>query len=200
MVKTPTKLTFEEYLEYEDGTDNSYEVVDGELRLVPPERRLNRIIAKLLGRHLEAFVSIEQVELHGLELAVPTLPGMPLNRQPDLTVIRKEHIGQMDELGKAAITLEMRPPLFVAEVVSPYRNKSDDNYCRDYVEKVKQYGQRGIPEYWIIDPQAQLVTVLILKDSSYEKQEFQGDEQIVSATFSELKLTASQVLRLNSDS
>ena len=195
MVKTPAKLTFKEYLEYDDGTDNSYELLDGELQLVPPERRLNRIIAKLLGRQLEVFVSIEQVELHGLELAVPALPGMPLNRQPDLTIIRTEHITQMDELGKAAVTLEMRPPLFVAEVVSPYRNKSDDNYRRDYVEKVQQYGQRGIPEYWIIDPQEQLVTVLLLKNGGYEKQEFRGDSRIVSEAFPELKLTAVQVIR-----
>ena len=195
MVKTPTLLTFEEYLEYDDGTDSSYELVNGELRLVPPEREFNLFLAQLLGRYLEAFVTMRQVKLQGLELAVPTLPGMPLNRQPDLTVIRTEHIAQMEELGKAAITLEMRPPLFVAEIVSPYRSKGDDNYRRDYVEKVQQYGQRGIPEYWIIDPQAQLATVLVLKDGGYESQEFRGDDRIVSEVFPELNLTAAQVLQ-----
>ena len=195
MVKTPTLLTFEEYLEYDDGTDSSYELVDGVLRLVPPEREFNLFLAQLLGRYLEAFVTMRQVKLQGLELAVPTLPGMPLNRQPDLTVIRTEHIAQMEELGKAAITLEMRPPLFVAEIVSPYRGKGDDNYRRDYGEKVQQYGQRGIPEYWIIDPQAQLVTVLILKDGGYESQEFRGDDRIVSEAFPGLNLTAAQVVR-----
>ena len=195
MVKTPTLLTFEEYLEYDDGTDSSYELVNGELRLVPPEREFNLFLAQLLGRSLEAFVTMRQVKLQGLELAVPTLPGMPLNRQPDLTVIRTEHIAQMEELGKAAITLEMRPPLFVAEIVSPYRSKGDDNYRRDYVEKVQQYGQRGIPEYWIIDPQAQLATVLVLKDGGYESQEFRGDDRIVSEVFPELNLTAAQVLQ-----
>ena len=89
----------------------------------------------------------------------------------------------------------MRPPLLVAGIVSPYRNKSDDNYRRDYVDKVQQYQALGIPEYWIIDPQAKLVTVLVLKNGSYEKQEFRSNEQIVSETFPELKLTAAQVLQ-----
>lgn len=31
MTQTPVKLTFEEYLAYDDGTDNRYELVDGEL-------------------------------------------------------------------------------------------------------------------------------------------------------------------------
>jgi Uma2 family endonuclease len=37
MVQTPTKrLTFEEYLAYDDGTDNRYELVNGDLVLMPP--------------------------------------------------------------------------------------------------------------------------------------------------------------------
>ena len=31
------KLTFEEYLAYEDDTDNRYELIDGELVTLPPE-------------------------------------------------------------------------------------------------------------------------------------------------------------------
>ena len=36
MTQTPTlNLTFEEYLTYDDGTDNRYELVNGELVMVP---------------------------------------------------------------------------------------------------------------------------------------------------------------------
>ncbi|WP_333414801.1 hypothetical protein [Microcoleus sp. MOSTC5] len=31
------KLTFEEYLTYEDDTDNRYELIDGKLVTLPPE-------------------------------------------------------------------------------------------------------------------------------------------------------------------
>jgi len=41
MTYAPVKLTFEQYLEYDDGTDNRYELCDGDLRLMPPESELN---------------------------------------------------------------------------------------------------------------------------------------------------------------
>jgi Uma2 family endonuclease len=39
------KLTLEEYLAYDDGTDNRYELVDGELMEIPPETKRNNLIA-----------------------------------------------------------------------------------------------------------------------------------------------------------
>ena len=194
MTHTPVKLTFEQYLEYDDGTDNSYEVFDGELRPVPSESELNSWIAQYLGRKFETFVTMRQVKLQKLDLAVPVFPRMPINRQPDLTVVRPEHIQQMAKLGKMAITLDMPPPQLVVEVVSPYRNQKDENYQRDYIDKVHQYQERGIPEYWIVDPIAQLVTVLVLVNGSYQATEFSGNQRIVSRTFPELELTAEQVL------
>lgn len=194
MVTTSTLTTFREYLEYDDGTDNRYELIDGELVKVPPEPEFNLFIAQFLGRQLEAFVTMRQVKLQKLELAVPAFPGMPLNRQPDLTVIRTEHIQQMESLGKAAITMDMRPPLLVAEVVSPYRNRNDENFRRDYIDKVSQYQARGIPEYWIIDPTAQKVTVLLLIEGGYQATEFAGNQQIISGTFPELTVTVAQAL------
>ncbi len=37
MTQTPIKLSFEEYLGYDDGTDKRYELVNGELVVLPPE-------------------------------------------------------------------------------------------------------------------------------------------------------------------
>lgn len=190
MVKIPTKLTFAEYLEYEDGTDNHYELVNGELVKVPPESELNGWIATWLRDEFVQFIKRRLVRVNAYEIQVL---GNTQNRYPDLVVLRNEHL----ELTKKrqTITLEMPPPQLVAEVVSPYKNYNDENYRRDYVDKVEQYQARGIPEYWIIDPQQELVTVLLLKDGSYEKQEFRGDERIISEIFPELGLSAAQVVR-----
>jgi Uma2 family endonuclease len=47
MTQTPVKLTFEDYLTYDDGTDNRYELERGELikTEVPPKRN-NGILAE----------------------------------------------------------------------------------------------------------------------------------------------------------
>ena len=50
----PKKLTFEEYLNYEDDTDYRYELIDGELVTLAPESPENDLIARFL---LFVFVS-----------------------------------------------------------------------------------------------------------------------------------------------
>ena len=189
MVKTTSKLTFAEYLEYDDGTDYRYELFDGELVKLPPESGLNIEIALTLMFEFAKFINFMLLRNGNCELQVT---GNPQNRYPDLTVLRKEHLKLTKK--RCTITLEMPPPLFVAEVVSPYRNKQDDSYCRDYLEKVEQYAQRGIQEYWIIDPQEGVVTVLVLRDGNYEKKEFTNNQRISSPTFFQLNITASQLL------
>ncbi|NER25760.1 MAG: Uma2 family endonuclease, partial [Symploca sp. SIO1C2] len=70
----------------------------------------------------------------------------------------------------------------------------DENYQRDYIEKRAEYEQHGIPEYWIVDPIAQLVTVLVLVNGKYQATEFSGNQRIISRIFPQLELTAKQVL------
>ena len=189
MTHTPVKLTFEQYLEYDDGTDNLYELCDGELIKLPPESEENGWIVEWLRDEFVQSINRRLVKILPYELQVL---GKTQNRFPDLVVLRKEHI----ELNKKrrTITLDMPPPQLVIEVVSPYRSQKDENYKRDYVEKRLQYEQRGIPEYWIIDPQAKVVIVLLLVNGKYQATEFSGNQQIVSRTFPELGLTAAQVL------
>ncbi len=49
----------------------------------------------------------------------------------------------------------------VVEVVSP------DDPDRDLVEKRRDYAEANIPEYWIVDPREQTITVLRLADGRY---------------------------------
>ena len=189
MTHTPVKLTFEQYLEYDDGTDNRYELCDGELVKVPPESVLNNRIARFLFIQLLNLVGFERIFTHSLELQVI---GKKQTRLADLVVVEEVHLELMDK--RTTITLNMPPPPLVVEVVSPYRNKNEDNYQRDYVDKLQQYEQRGIPEYWIVDPIAQLVTVLVLVNGSYQATEFTGSQRIQSEIFPQLELTAAQIL------
>lgn len=197
----PIPKTFREYLDYDDGTDNSYELIDGELIKVPEESQKNRFIAKCLGRKLENFFGIQLVELRGPELEVPPLPGMPKNRKPDLTVMLPEHIDLMGKYNESGITLTdpvMPPPLLVAEVVSPYTSGLDKSFIRDYIDKPQQYSMRGIQEYWIIDPQKQKIEVNWLPGAQqYQEQKTFEGKNLIKSSLDELKeltITAWQVL------
>lgn len=94
---------------------------------------------------------------------------------------------------QAFLRHEMPMPLAVIEVVSPGK-PGDQNYDRDYIEKPKEYAQRGIPEFWQIDPERSVVSVLTLEDGSYKARTFCGSDRIVSEQFKQLDLTAEQVL------
>jgi Uma2 family endonuclease len=76
----------------------------------------------------------------------------------------------------------------VVEVVSP------STVSVDYRAKHSEYAVLDIPEYWIVDPIDLKVTVCVLKDGAYSDEVFVGDMTIVSPTFPELGLKASEVL------
>ncbi|HAT13539.1 MAG TPA: Uma2 family endonuclease [Microcoleaceae bacterium UBA11344] len=186
------KLTFEEYLSYEDSTDNRYELIDEELVTLPPESGLNAYIARYL---LVAFISsglvpLKLISINACEIQVPVLKsGDAANRYPDLVILQEEHWDLTQN--RLTVTIEMPPPRLVIEVVSPGRVGND----RDYDRKRAQYAARGIPEYWIVDPQKQAVTLLWLESGQYlEVGVFRDGTSIISPTFPQLCLTAEQAL------
>ena len=190
MTTTRKKLTFEEYLDYDDGTDNRYELVDGELFVLPPESEPNDWFAQFLFLKLvEIGVPPRLIRPHTCEIQVRVLQsGDPQNRYPDLVVLRPEHLVLMQK--RLTIKLDMPPPVLVVEVVSPGRSSRE----RDYERKRNQYQNVGILEYWIIDPKEQKITVLHLENGEFvEVGEFRGDERMLSPTYQNFTLSAAEI-------
>lgn len=183
-------MTFEDYLSYDDGTDNRYELVDGELVALPPESEPNSaIVSYLFLKLVETEVSFRLIKCHNCEVQVPILQlGDAQNRFPDLIVLRQEHLDLTQK--QLSIKLDMPPPQLVVEVVSPGQSNRD----RDYKNKRGQYERVGIPEYWIIDSEQQAVTVLRLTDGKYsDVGTFKDNNAIVSKTFPHLILTPAEI-------
>lgn len=189
----PRFRTIEEYLDYDDGTDTRYELVNGDLVEMPNEDPINNTIASLLfatflslGIPYYRLVIGHQIEVISSEVSA---------RQPDLIVHTEESVNAVLS-GERLIRRNMPAPLLVVEVVSPGKVGSK-NYNRDYVEKPREYAARGISEFWQIDPDPErlVVTVLHLKDGVYESSPFRGDDRVVSPNFPNLRLTAAQILR-----
>lgn len=179
-------MTLQEYLDYDDGTDTRYELVNGELIAMPPESTLNHQIASFLFAHfLQIGVPYYCLTI-GTQIAVSGARATA--RQPDLVVLSEAAVEALDGATKDVITYDMPPPLLVVEVVSPNQASHDYRYKRT------EYAGRCILEYWIVDPVAQKVTVMEWVDGLYEEQVYVGEELIQSAQFPELNLAASTVL------
>jgi len=177
------KLTFEEYLTYQDGTDKRYEFNDGELVEMPPPIGLHERIVAFLCFFLSLAVKQKSypycVRSNGVEIWTGKR-----TRRPDVCVLSKQQ--ELDILRKAAILFT--PPLLVIEVVSPdYRNV-------DRQEKWSEYQNIGVLEYWIVDAGLSVISVLSMLNGQYQETVFHLGEQIISPTFVDLQLTVDDVL------
>ena len=192
--------SFQALLDYSDGSEVLYELTEGKLRIVAPESEVNSYIADCLRERLIPFFSRRLVKIQEIYVEVAPLPGMPLNRNPDLVVLASEHLGLMSAAGKMAIAATMPPPLMIAEVVSPYSGPMDPNFTRDYSNKPQQYAIRRVPECWIIDPQRSLIEVNWAPDQSkriYTGQAtFKGKDRVLSQRLelASLEVTAADIL------
>ena len=95
---------------------------------------------------------------------------------------------EIKESNKGTIGYDMSPPQLVVEVVSPNQDK------RDYRYKRSEYAARQIPEYWIVDPILNKVTILELVEGLYEELVYTGDLPLDSPQFGKLTLTAQEIL------
>lgn len=182
------KMTLEEYLAYDDGTDTHYELVNGELVAMPPESRLNARIAMFLVAEFLKFVPFHLLCCKDTEIEVSGRFAQA--RLPDVMILSEELDAILGN-ARGTITRNMPPPRLVVEVVSPGQENKD----RDYRYKRSEYAARGIEEYWIVDPQRQAITLLTLVNGLYEEAVFQGAQPLRSHQFPQLALTAEQVMQ-----
>ncbi len=183
------KFSLAEYSEYFDGNDNTYELIDGKLSLMPLVNGLHALVIYLVSNTFEQEINklnSPWIALQGIGVHT----GVDRCRIPDLSVVTTQQIEA--SLHKTAILDS--PPLLVVEVVGR------ESVTQDYRYKRSEYGSVGIPEYWILDPENNKVTVLELIDGFYEAQEFHDQETIVSHLFPELALTTEQILNPYSSS
>ena len=104
------------------------------------------------------------------------------SRLPDLCVFTTEQ----DSLLINESAVFQTPLLLAVEVVSP------EFIERNYRFKRSLLAALLIPEYWIIDPVEDVTVLLLVRDFMIR---IRLQKRIVSQTFSELALTAEQVLQ-----
>jgi Uma2 family endonuclease len=181
-------FTLEEFLAYDDGSDQRYELVDGELIARQPETQGNLQIAKYLLFEWAKYLPLQLIAL-GTELEVTGKRSSC--RIPDLLLHTEQSLAALPKDRRATITRDMPPPALVVEIVSPVQESRD----RDYRYKHTEYAARGITEYWIIDRETQQVTVCLWVNGKYEDTVYTGDTPLKSTVIPEFNLSASQILR-----
>ncbi len=190
-IATERRLSIAEYLVYEDGSGDRFELVDGELFKMALGTGRHSDISDSLTDEFRAEIKRMGVlwiaKMMSIAVQSPRGTRWETARIPDVVLLPLEQWDAMADR-EAFIPLNESPPLLVVEVVSP------STIAMDYRTKYAEYAVLDIPEYWIVDPLESTVTVCTLSEGFYVNQVFTGNQAIVSPTFPGLKLTAEQVL------
>jgi Uma2 family endonuclease len=189
-VATDRRMTLQEFLTYDDGTDRRYELEDGTLVEMGTEATVNINIVFFL---VKVFLRTLDHQRLGNKVNIQVRSNHVTVRDPDLVIHSEESAAALVGRSEACLTHDDPNPLIVIEVVSP-GTESKPNYKRDYEYKPREYADRGIHELWRIDPSREWVQIGTLTEGRYQFQTFQGNDSIVSPTFPELTLTAAQIL------
>ncbi len=195
-VATQKRWNLKEFVEFDDGYNTRYELVDGmlvEMSLGTTKhggviRRLAKRIEQVAEQQGSDWIAVQG--LVGIETAIDK--GESNVRIPDVTVMAEAQWNAMESRSGSATIFQGEPaPIIAIEVLSPSTKSTD------LTDKRQEYARRGILEYWLINPKNDSFTVLRLEGSRYiEVGIYKGDEAIVSPTFPGLNLTAAQVLRV----
>lgn len=197
----PKLVTFEEFVDWlPENSGVRYELHNGEIiKMSQPVGEHEEVTGFLT---IKLSVAIDRLDLPYFipNQAIVRPPEKDSGYFPDVLVLNRANLNN-EELWKKESTVSdgFSIPLIV-EVVST-------NWRSDYHLKYADYEEMGIPEYWIVDyaalggrnfignPKQPTISVCNLVDGEYQISQFRDSDRIVSQTFPDLNLTASQIFQ-----
>jgi Uma2 family endonuclease len=166
--------TVEQYLRLTHSSRLLLEFTDGTLEVLPVPTDRHQAISQFLLVVLRAFLLPKGGVVRYSPLSLRIREGK--FREPDLLVLR-------DKNDPRRQNAYWRGADLVIEIVSP------DNPEWDTVVKRGDYAEGSIPEYWIVQPEEETVTVLRLAEAAYVAHGvFRRGETLTSALLPDLTL------------
>ena len=170
----------EDYLWLTDRTARLIEFTDGYIEVLPMPTDEHQLILKALLWAFDRAVAPAGGVVLFAPLRLRLRDGQ--HREPDLLLLRDARDPRRQSRYWTGADL-------VLEVVS------EDRPARDLVEKRREYEQAAIPEYWIVSPLDETITVLTLCDGRYvEHGIFRRGMQATSVLLPTFSLEVNAVL------
>jgi Uma2 family endonuclease len=178
MINPQIKFTYRDYLLLPEG--DRRELIEGDFYMAPAPNIWHQTVVVNLGRLLANFVISKNL---GVVLWAPTDVVLSQESvvQPDVLFISnaRRHIIKKNYVSGA--------PDLVIEVLS--RGTS----VRDRQLKLRLYARYGVLEYWIVDPDARSVQVMVLGAQGYDTVRTYTSGAIESSVLPGLNLTLDEI-------
>ena len=165
----PHSLTFDDLLRERETRDERLELIEGEIVVTPSPTPMHQLVVHRLAVLLDRAIVESGLGLV-LELTIDVFLAARNVFQPDLIVLLNDRIRLF-----GPEMVENAPSLAV-EIISP----SSSAY--DRVTKRNVYARYGVPEYWLVDPEKQTVTIFSDPQAGRYRAEQTTSDVAVSAT------------------
>ena len=181
VAKPTTKLTYQDYAKTPEG--EIWELIDGEKFMPPSPGAAHQKIDMRLGSRLHSFVddrNLGEVYSAPFDVVLSDLDVV----QPDLLFVSRERLHIV-----TAANVRGAPDL-VVEIRSP------STAGRDWTTKRGLYARYGVKEYWVVDPDARRVWVMLLNDDGLEEVDSYGmGDVLTSPTLEGLSIAMSDIFQ-----
>jgi Uma2 family endonuclease len=144
----------DEYLVLTDHRNRLVEFTDGFLEILPMPTDKHQSVLAFLFLAFHGFAGARGGKVHFAPLRLQIRPGK--FREPDLLLL----LSAADPRRQNRFWLGADLALEVVSEVKPER---------DLVDKRGDYAEGRVPEYWIVNPQTETITVLRLRADTYEE-------------------------------
>lgn len=138
-VKTPLKMTYEEFLDWADE-EQHYEWVNGEAISTGTISSEQNAIGVFLIAVLSIWIESKNLGVLCYDPFQMKTAAHLSGRSPDILFVANEHLSRLKKN-----YLEGAADL-VVEIISP------ESRARDRGDKYYEYEEGGVPEYWLLDP------------------------------------------------
>ncbi|MEQ8753809.1 MAG: Uma2 family endonuclease [Coleofasciculus sp. G1-WW12-02] len=201
----PQLYSFDEFINwYPENSEVRYELYDGVIIEMPkPKGKHSTLTGSLIE---QLFIIIRQMGKGGI-WTIPRESIVKPKRErsgyePDIIVLNQDVIGAEPRWESESIIQNYDSVKLIVEVVST-------NWRDDYYNKLRDYEEMGIEEYWIVDyaalgprkfigtPKQPTFFVNTLVEGEYLMTPFTENTTIVSPTFPLFNFSPQQVFALN---
>ncbi|MEH2265481.1 Uma2 family endonuclease [Nostoc sp.] len=194
----PKLLTFNEFIEWYPNDGKRYELHKGVIIEMPPPTGAHEKVVGFIAHKLTVEFDRLNLPYTIPKTALLQTPSAESAYSPDVLLLNLDNLDNEPLFQKQSIVSQAASVPIVIEVVS-------SNWRDDYYNKLRDYEEMGIPEYWIADyaalgarkfignPKQPTICVCELVDGEYQMTLFQGNTAISSPTFPQLNLTAQQI-------
>ena len=165
----------EQYLKLSDQTNHLIEFTDGVIEVLPMPSERHQVLVAWLFELLLLFVRPRGGKVLFAPLRLQIRPGK--QREPDILLLLQANDPRRQNRFWLGADL-------VVEVVSP------DAPQRDTIEKVADYAEAAIAEYWVVNPLDETITVYTLADEAYIAHGvFRRGDELTSPLFADLAVS-----------